>query len=127
MSEPLFSPDVDAVVVAYLNAVMSANAATKVPDPRPSEFTLVLLTGGGGRRGMVLEDAQVTIEYWGATYAAARAGISAVNAHMFNARFAGTNILDVTAFSLPAELPATDTSQFRFTATYQVTVRASAQ
>lgn len=126
MSEPLIAPAVDGVVVAYLNGILAEPVSTKVPDSRPSAFVRVILTGGSGRRSTVLHDAQVTVEAWASTYAAASALMGRVDAYMHDARFANPAIRDVQSFGAPIELPAPSTAQFRMTATYQVTVRASA-
>lgn len=126
MSEPLIAPAPDAIVVAYLNTLLTPPVATDVPDPRPAEFVRVLVTGGGGRRDLVLQDAQITVEAWAATYADASELMMLADAHMHNARFVDADIRNVRAFGAPINLPDPTSGQSRMTATYEVTLRASA-
>lgn len=116
----------DAVTVAYLNGVGAYGARTKVPTSPPDAFTRVVLTGGGGRRDHVVNDATVAVEAWAKTYAAASTQMLELDAHMLNAPEVSTVIKNVQAFSGPVELPVPDSPYFRVTATYQVTTRTTA-
>jgi len=127
MTAPLLTPFVDSLVVAYLNtAVSGAGARTKVPETLPTKFTHIILTGGAGRRNLVLHDANVTVEAWAKTYDAAATLMQSLDAAMHNARNASTTILNVTSYGAPVELPIPGTTYTRLTATYEVTVRVSA-
>lgn len=126
MSGPLIVDPVDATVVAYLKPLRSpVLVATKFPQTLV-RMTRVVLAGGGGRRSLVLHDATVAIECIGDTYAQAADDMADVDAWMHHARFASSVIRDVQSFGAPVELPIPDSPKFRLTATYQVTVRASA-
>ena len=125
--EVLVAPAGDAVVVAYLKPLlMPVKVVTDVPSPRPTKFVRILLTGGGGRRAMVLHDAQVTVEAWGSTYSEASTLMMLADAHMHAARFNSDDIYNVESFGAPVNLPDPTSGQSRLTATYQVTLRASA-
>lgn len=127
MTAPLLTPFVDAEVCAYLNAAVSgAQAATKVPETKPTKFTHVVLAGGGGRRDLVLHDANVAVEAWAKTYAAAATLMQSLDAAMHNARYVSTVIRNVSSYGAPVELPVPDSPYYRLTATYEVTVRVSA-
>jgi len=56
-------PDVEALVVAYLESRVEARVATRVPDPRPSTFVRVTRVGGG-RRDLVTDLPMVLVEAW---------------------------------------------------------------
>ncbi|MFI5783496.1 hypothetical protein [Nocardia sp. NPDC051570] len=61
-------PAVEAVVVAYLTAQLSARAdpawiATRIPDPRPPRLVRVSAAGGGNDR-LVLAARTVIVECW---------------------------------------------------------------
>lgn len=127
MNEPLVVAPVPGTVVAYLKPLVApTKVATKVPTTAFSDFVHVVGAGGGGRRNMVLHDGTVAVEAWATTYAAAETLMATVDAHMHNARFASDAIYGVQSFGAPVELPVPDSPKFRLTATYQVTVRASA-
>jgi len=130
MTGPLNVSPVDSTLVAYLNgAVTGAGARRGVPadgEPQPAQFTRVVLAGGRGRHDTVLHDATVAIEAWAKTYAAAASLMSSLDAAMHNARYVTSAIRNVTAFAAPSELPVPNSPYFRLTATYEVTVRASA-
>lgn len=118
---------VDGTVVAYLKPLLTGvTVATQTPPTVPAKFAHVVLAGGGGRRDLVLHDATVAVEAWADTYALAADLMATIDAHMNNARFASTVIRDVQSFGAPVSLPLPDSPKFRLTATYQVTVRASA-
>lgn len=118
---------VDATVVAYLKPLLTGvTVATQTPTTIPAKFAHVVLAGGGGRRELVLHDATVAVEAWADTYALAADLMALIDAHMLNARFASTVIRDVQSFGAPVSLSLPDSPKFRLTATYQVTVRASA-
>lgn len=128
MSELIIAPAADGIVQAYLDdALTPVPVSTQVPDPRPSSFVTVLLTGGGGRRGVVLQDSQVTVECWAATEGAAATLMMLADAHMNRAPYmADSGIRAVSTLGGATNLPDPDSGQARFTATYIVTVRASA-
>lgn len=126
MTAPLKAIPGDKAVVDYLTPLRSPiPVATKFPDALV-RMTRVVLAGGGGRRGLVLQDSTVAVECIGDTYAQASDDMADVDAYMMNARFVSEVIRDVQSFGSPVELPIPNSTKFRLTATYQVTVRASA-
>lgn len=128
MTAPLIATPGDKAVIDYLEPLVApVPVATSVPQARPSKFIRVLLTGGAGRRGLVLHDSNVTVECWASTYADASALAALVDGHMHNARFVSKTLRSVQPYGAPVNLPDPDSGQHRLTATYQVTTRASAQ
>lgn len=126
-AEVLLTPAADGVIVEYLTGALTPiPVATEVPKGRPARFVRVLLTGGGGRRDVVLHDAQITIEAWASSYAEASTLMMLADAHMNSAHRVRSDIYNVESFGAPANLPDPLSGQSRMTATYQVTLRASA-
>lgn len=75
MVEIVLFPDAIAAVIDYLAAQLAARSNTtpvysRVPTTRPATFVRVLRTGGP-RRNLVVDDAQITVEAWAASDAAA--------------------------------------------------------
>lgn len=127
-AEVLVAPGVDDLVATYLRAKLTPVPVTiAVPKTRPAKFVRVLLTGGRGRYDVVLHAAQVTVEAWAASEGEASTLMMLADAHMHAARFQNVGIYNVTAFGAPTNLPDPTSGQRRYTATYEVTVRASAQ
>lgn len=134
MSETIAFPDIEAVIVGWLAAVLPAYGvnqpvSTRVPNPRPVQFIRIVRTGGP-RQNMVVDGAQVTIECWHRDSAPTAAGTAAiVRAVVSSAKNvttpSGTVIYDVDEFSGPALLP--DVSQEpRYTWTCRINVRGNA-
>jgi hypothetical protein len=64
-------PDVEALAISFLKTVVApVKVATKVPDPRPTEFVRAYRTGGSALN-RVLEEAQITVDSEAATAPAA--------------------------------------------------------
>lgn len=68
-------PDVEAVVVAFLNARLAsagltARASTRVPNPRPATLVVVERVGGS-MRSVSHEDALVSVDCWAESSVAA--------------------------------------------------------
>lgn len=68
-------PDVEAVVVAFLNARLAnagltARASTRVPNPRPASLVTVERVGGS-MRSVSHEDALVSVDCWAESSVAA--------------------------------------------------------
>lgn len=126
--EVIVSPASDDAVVTYLNAVITGSEASIVkPASVASGALVVILTGGAGRRDMVLNDAQVTIEAWAEDAQTASNLMMLADGHLHAARFNSTTIRDVSTFGAPVNLPdPRTTGHYRYTATYLVTFRASA-
>jgi hypothetical protein len=134
MSEVIVFPDVEAIVISYLNAEFAARsetarASTKVPKSRPTKFVRVLRTGGPSE--FIMDRAQLTLEAWAnkATDAIAlmqltRGLMNRINQVTYN----GTTyqFYAPQEFSGPANLPDPDSSQERYTETFSVGVRGTA-
>lgn len=129
-AEVLVVADVaDTLVTALASRVSPAAVSIKFPGATAmpaNGHLLVLLTGGGGRRSTVLHDAQVTLEARAATAEKASALMALADGHMHALRFDEAAIYNVQSFGAPVDLPDPATGLPRYTATYQVTVRANA-
>jgi hypothetical protein len=134
MPEVIVFPDVEAVVVSYLNTQFAARsetarASTKVPAPRPAKFVRVLRTGGSS--SLVEDRAQLTIEAWATTAVAANALMQLTRGLMH--AIDQVTYLTVTyqfyrpqEFSGPANRPDPDSGMERYTETFSVGVRGTA-
>ena len=126
MVEYLAAPLVEQIVVEYLNAKLTEPVATEVPNPRPEAFARVILTGGAGRTGLVTHRASVTVESWGQTAYGAATLARLVEAYMLSLPLEVGNVYSVAAFAAPSNLPDPTSGQDRYTATYEIAVRAVA-
>ena len=126
-AEVIVAPGVDDVVVQYLRPRLTPIfVSIAVPQTRPTKFVRVLSTGGRGRYDVVLHAATITVEAWATTEGEASTLMMLADAHMHAAPRTGGAIRAVTAFAAPMNLPGPTSGQRRYTATYEVTVRASA-
>lgn len=134
MPEVIVFPDVEAIVISYLNAAFTARsetarASTKVPAPRPTKFVRVLRTGGSST--LVEDRAQLTIEAWATTAVAANALMQLTRGLMH--AIDQVTVSNVTyqfyrplEFSGPANRPDPDSGMERYTETFSVGVRGYA-
>lgn len=122
MSAPV-APAVDALVVAWLASKVDPPVATKVPQTRPSSFVRVLLTGGPGRSQVVIHRATVVVEAWGSTTSEAASLARELDVAMYEAELAG-QWYSTSPLSAIGYLPDPKSGQERYTATYEVAVRA---
>jgi hypothetical protein len=126
--ETILFPTVETVLVGWLPELLGVPVATDVPTSRPARWVRVIRTGGP-RRGVVLDEAQVTVEAWGTSTedAAQLAQLARAHIHAMQGRiFAGVLVVRVTAFGGPAWLPDPTSKQHRYTWTEQITVRGTA-
>lgn len=134
MSEVIVFPDVEALIVSYLNAEFAlrsetARASTKVPKDRPSKFVRVLRTGGTSE--LVIDRAQITLEAWAdkAVDAVALMQLTRGLMHAIDqVTYQGSTyqFYSPQEFSGPANLPDPDSVQERYTETFSVGVRGTA-
>lgn len=136
MAEVIITPDVEVLVASYFQAELDARlsapgayVATRVPNPRPSKFVRVLITGGGGRVAKVIDEVTVTVEAY-----AEREGDAYVLAQLCRGLLHVIDVVDgvqfyrVEDFSTPANLPDPSIpDRVRYTASYAVRVRGSAE
>lgn len=121
-------PDVEQLLVDTLDAAVTAEVSTRVPNPRPGEFVRVLRTGGP--RTMVSDRAQVTVEAFAnrESRAAALAGEARSAVHAMQGTMVGEWKVDrVEELAGPANLPDPTTNQSRYTFTASVHVRIHEQ
>lgn len=125
--EVIVFPDVEQLLVDAYKTELAARdwnvpVGTKVPTQRPAEFVRIIRTGGT-RRGLVLDDAQVTVEAWGQRESRTSQLAQLCRGLLPTFDF----VYGVDEFAAPANLPDPTTSQVRYTATYRVTVRGYAE
>jgi hypothetical protein len=66
MTEVVVFPDVEAVLVEALPALLDVPVSTRVPNPRPDAFVRVTRVGGS-RRDRITDRALVVVEAWAST------------------------------------------------------------
>lgn len=126
-------PDTVALICDYLRDELDGRGYTdihvgaRVPDDRPTRFVRVRRTGGT-KLNLVVDDAQLSVETWGETEAAAhdlaqlcRGLIHAAD----STELAGTQVYRIAEVAGPADLPDPLSNQPRFSATYLVAVRCT--
>lgn len=125
-------PDAVSVLRTYLLAELTARGrpvpiVSRVPDPRPVEFVR-LLTAGGPRLSVVVEQARVIVEAWSdqETSAGSLARLVQGLLHEFHGGVSGGVALRVREESIPLDLPDPVSNQFRSTFTVLVTLRGAA-
>jgi metal-dependent amidase/aminoacylase/carboxypeptidase family protein len=118
--------DATLAVATIIDAATTAAVVTRVPNPRPPAFVLIRRTGGTAR-GVVVDDAQVTVESWAATDEASHDLAQIARQALHAAAEAGTGqVRRVQEFSGPALLPDPESLQPRHSQTFSVSLRATA-
>lgn len=117
------TPDVKALVMAYLRAGQSLPVVSTRPDKDPpKEFVRVIGTGGRGRSQRILRAVQLTIDTYSTSTGKAYTAAAEVDALMQALPSSTVPVTAVTG-STPAEMPDPDIASPRYTATYQLSVR----
>ena len=117
------TPDVKALVMAYLGAAQSLPVVSKRPDKdSTAAFVRVISTGGRGRSSRVLQTVQLTIDCYSTSTGKAYTAAAEVDALIHGLPSSTVPITAVTG-STPAEMPDPDTAQARYTATYMLQTR----
>lgn len=126
-------PDVVAGIIGVLADELpglghtDVDAVHRIPDDRPSEFVRILRTGGVDGT-VISERAQITIEGWADTPAAAHDLCQAAKAIVFAMQGGtghGLTVYDVQLLGGVAELPDPASQQHRFTCSVLVHVRGA--
>lgn len=118
------APDAAIVTIAHLNNQgLSARAYGIVPDPRPSRFVRVMASGGAGRSHRVIHRGIVIVECWAASIAEASDLAREVEPALLSMEDKGVayRVIPGSAFGL---LPDTLSKQARYTATFELVLRA---
>lgn len=132
MTEVILFPDLEAAVIDYLTGELAAFDAdatvdNTVPDPRPTRLVRVLRTGGA-RTGVVLEDAQLTIDCWDVLVEDAH-DLAQLCRGLMTAmpyRYPDTVTYRVHEVGGPNNQPDPDTASPRYTFTVLITARGTA-
>lgn len=66
MVEVVKAPNVEAVIITYLNGVLTPPVSSEVPAPRPTLFVRVVEVPFEGIRQVALYRALLSLEFWGA-------------------------------------------------------------
>jgi hypothetical protein len=132
MAQAVAFPDVEAIVIAYLNAQYTARGETatahgQVPNPRPARFTIAPRLGGPARN-VVVDQPTLGIECWGPTFGAAhdlcrltRALIRAMEGQVIG----GVMFYGVSEFAGPTRLPDPESNVPRYIYTPSLTCRGA--
>lgn len=114
-------PDAGDEVAAYLYAETGHPAGVDVPNPAPTEFAEVIITGGG-RVNTVTEAVMVTVACTGATRSAAYAHARAAALALDRLKTLGGHRVhreDVVGRPAWSPDPDTDRPRFQLTVTFQ--------
>lgn len=129
MVELFVFPDTTALVCSALTDRLDRPAGTLVPEQRPDEFFRVLRTGGP-RHTIVSDAAQVTVESWAATEAAAHdmAQLARAVLHTLPGTVVdGVPVYRVDEISGPGNLPDPLSNHPRYSQTFAVHTRGATQ
>lgn len=127
MAEYIAEPDAEAVVVTFLSSELTVG--TKVPKVRPAVFVRVRKVGGF-RRGLVTFRPRFTVEGIANSEVAALGAVREAGALLWQAATVGvmgsTPVGDLNEISLPQNLPDPSLGEgvYRYTATYEIDMRA---
>ena len=121
--ESLIYPDAKKTLVTYLQGRTDAPVMTRVPQSRPASFVRVLLAGGAGRVGPVLEDVSFTVESWDNDEAAAARRAQEVRDLIRRAYVMdGHPVYGYSEYGPPVDLPD-ESNQWRYTWTFSIRMR----
>jgi hypothetical protein len=120
MSEVVKGVDCIALVINYLNPLVTPGVHGRVPNPRPSQFYRISAAGGPGFEDKVNFRAAVTVEAWGPDEPTAMNDLLLAMALLE----AAPNEFYAEC-SAPVSLPDPDTGTPRFLSTVQLAVRGS--
>lgn len=119
MSETVVGVDCVALVMDYLDPLITPSTHSRVPNPRPARFVRVSAAGGPGFEGKVLWRAAVTVESWAASESQAMTDCLEACAHLEASQ---TFYAECSA---PVSLPDPDTNTPRYISTAQIAVVGS--
>jgi hypothetical protein len=125
MAEAILNVDAEQLIIAHLAAALAEPVSQRIPSPRPSAFVTVRRTGGV-RREVVIDAAQITVDAWGDTPAAAHDLAQSVRSlihAMVGVPLTGAVVVRVDEFAGPGYFPDDVSDQDRYTATYSVHLR----
>lgn len=133
MAEVIVYPDIEDILVGYLQAELTNRGDTaavhvSVPNPRPDRFVLVPRVGGP-RRNLVVDSPTIAVEAWAATPKQAHDLCQLVRGLLHAAAgsvIGGTPIYRVDEFAGPANLPDPASQQARYILTVSVSCRGAA-
>lgn len=132
MAEVIVFPDIEAIVGVYLRAELPARGfpgikvVTRVPATRPDVFVKVRRVGGIAQ-DLVVDEATVAVEAYAATEPDAVRLAQVCRGLLHAAPSTDAPIYRVAEYAGPANLPDPTTAQVRYTATYAVRVRGTAE
>lgn len=131
MSELIIFPDVEGLLVAYLNAALAerdagASASTRVPNPRPSRFVRCQRVGGPVSSLFVVDTPLVVVEAWGRDDVDAQQLLSLTRALLHVLPDVDARVYRVDELSGPGNLPDPLSDQSRYTMTLSLSLRGDA-
>lgn len=129
MSQIVIPPDAESLIELGLQLRLDqlwdkpVHVGLSVPNPRPSEF-VVVIRAGGVMRNKVTDEPTIIVEAWSdrGSRAWQLANLCRGIMHWFT-EINGHAVYDVSEFAGPGNLPDPLTGQSRYTATYSVPIR----
>ncbi len=118
------APDVKQLVIAHLPAQVGVPVVAKRPDDGTATFVRVVHTGGPGRHDRILQTVQLTLASYARSDAAAQRLASDVDDWMHSLPESVHPVAAIPWSTTPQDSPDPDTNQARYTATYQLIVKA---
>jgi hypothetical protein len=133
MGELISFPDPESVLTSFLTAqnvsgtFAGVKASTRVPNPRPAEFVRVLLVGGF-EANLVTDVPRLAVEAWGNSKARAQSLAAKcrqdIGAAARDGAMGSVTLHRVNVVSRPQNLPDPESDMYRYTATYELALRA---
>ncbi|MDO4888160.1 MAG: hypothetical protein Q3979_05595 [Actinomycetaceae bacterium] len=118
------APDVKKLVLDHLAETLGVPVASKRLDDGTAAYVLVLATGGAGRVDKIVCHVQLTLDSYGPTAGTAFDTANRVDAAMYGLPASTVPVASVRG-STPAYSPDPVSEQDRYTATYQITAKAT--
>jgi hypothetical protein len=124
----LVDPDLEHLLVIGISDMLTSRGepAAVATRRKAGRAVKVTLTGGAGRTDEVQSTLQITLETFDATETGAWRLINLCGAYLFGLRYSTlghTVVYDVRPFGGPANFPAREPDQSRYTRTFDLRVR----
>jgi len=124
--EIIVFPDVEALLVMYLNEFLTEPMSTKVPSPRPATFGTIRRVGGS-TTGLVVDEALISYEAWAGTESEAQDLAQRMRAYLRAVdSFGGFQFYGPRNPTGPVNLPDPASGRARYTGLVSVGVRGFA-
>jgi hypothetical protein len=119
-------PDVEALLIDYVESRLDVPVVQMVPHPRPEKFVR-LWRNGGPARNRIVDRPLITVEGWAADDREAARITENARGLLFACGGFIPTVRNVTEIAGPYFIPDPDSGIPRFRFTHQITVRAKRQ